>query len=272
MARGWAGYSGDRAREIEVDVYGRNVGVLGFVADECSFDMEVSGLTNRISDVRGSLYGGTFSGFVEFVLPEGTRTNTGYHLNGKMEDVALSKIVEVLTTKDEVEYRSKVSGNVDIKGLAGEGNAVTALGEGYVSMEEGRIFAFPLFGGLTDVMTKVIPGLDFVLKQTDAKADFVINNGRAESKEILIEGDVLSLNARGSYYFNKDLDFKVQIRLMKKKTFFGKIVQLVIRPVSSLFEFRLAGTLDEPKWYPRNFSKDLLKKLGLSKRDGTGRK
>jgi hypothetical protein len=33
--------------------------------------------------------------------------------------------------------------------------------------------------------------------------------------------------------------------------------------LSWLFEFRLRGTIDNPEWYPVNFSRDLLERVGL---------
>jgi hypothetical protein len=34
-------------------------------------------------------------------------------------------------------------------------------------------------------------------------------------------------------------------------------------PISKLFEFKLAGTVSEPQWYPVNFSSDLLERIGI---------
>ena len=37
----------------------------------------------------------------------------------------------------------------------------------------------------------------------------------------------------------------------------------VLDTQQALFEFRLRGTVQDPRWYPENFSTDLLEKLGL---------
>ena len=95
--------------------------------------------------------------------------------------------------------------------------------------------------------------------------------GKVITKEAVIEGDVFGMTGRGWYDIDKTLDFKIQIRLLKGKTFVGKAMHKILAPLSWLLECRLTGTLDEPEWYIRNFSKDLLKKLGLSDTDGTGK-
>ena len=52
---------------------------------------------------------------------------------------------------------------------------------------------------------------------------------------------------------------------MKEHMLVAKLIDIVTYPISKLFEFRLTGTIKDPHWYPINFSKDLLEKLGLEK-------
>ena len=52
---------------------------------------------------------------------------------------------------------------------------------------------------------------------------------------------------------------------MKSDPFFAKIVRFVTWPITKLLEFRLEGTLAEPRWYAVNFSRELLEKLRLKK-------
>ena len=53
---------------------------------------------------------------------------------------------------------------------------------------------------------------------------------------------------------------------MKEHSLVSKLVRVLTYPISKLFEFRLRGPLDDPKWYPVNFSLDLLERIGLRKR------
>jgi hypothetical protein len=125
------------------------------------------------------------------------------------------------------------------------------------------VFLFPLFGGLSRYLAGIVPGLDFVLRQTDLKTDFTIADGVVRMDRVLIEGDVFSLLGKGHYDLRDELDFDVQVALMKEHTLVAKVLRALTYPISKLFEFRLRGSLDDPRWYPVNFSTDLLERLGL---------
>jgi hypothetical protein len=168
-------------------------------------------------------------------------------------------------TKEKKEYSGQLSGHVTITGSVGKTDLRTLKGEGALKIREGRVFMMPVFGGLSTTMTKIVPGLDFVLRQSDATTEFVIGDGKIHTDKILIEGDVLSFNGHGDYHLNGKLDFNAQIKLMKEHTLVAKLIAILTYPISKLFEFRLHGTVAEPQWYPVNFSRDLLEKLGLEK-------
>jgi|GEM_PF-1275123 len=232
--------------------------------ENCTFKLAAHGPTNRCYDIRATFCGGEARGVFEFVIPHGETTNTPYRLEGSLSSVDFERLASELTKQPQKEYRGILSGRFSVTGLLEDATNVALRGNGSVRIKDGRVFMLPLFGGLSRTLARIIPGLDFVLRQTDAKADFVIADGRAYSDRILIEGDVLSLKGRGAYSFDGRLDFDVQVQLMKEQTLVAKILNTLTYPISKLFEFRLRGTLDSPDWYPVNFSSDLLKRLGLT--------
>ena len=257
-AKGIVDYQDFALMDIEASVESKGLGIHKYVTDECVFTMDISGLTNTFSDIHGKIYGGKFTGSAQFVLPSGVTTNTSYMVEGEINNAELEKLVVAMMKepKQGQDYCGKLSGRVRVEGFMGKDNGrTTAQGEGYVSIEDSRVFTLPLFGGFTHTMTKIIPGLDFILNQTNAKGEFKINDDKIYTGEFQIEGDVFSVNGRGDYYFNKNLDFKVQFKLLKEKTMGGKIVQFIIAPLSKILEFRLVGSLDKPSWYLRTFSR-----------------
>ncbi len=154
-----------------------------------------------------------------------------------------------------------------IEGMTGKDTIGSLKGHGALRISDGRVFMMPVFGGLSEFMTKIIPGLDLVLKQSDLKTKFVIDKGYIITDKVAVEGDVLSLKAYGSYMLKGDLDFDVQVKLLKEHTFGGKVVRFITYPISKLFEFSLKGSLTDPHWYPENFSLDLLEKIGFGKKE-----
>ncbi len=251
--------------EFEADVSGEGIGAGPLVSDTCNFTMNMDGLTNRISDLRGKLYKGDFSGSAVLTLPYGELTNVSYYVIARLDGANFAAIARDFSREKNQDYEGRFSADVEVEGLFG--HPLSALGFGSVNVKNGRVFMLPVFGGFSRIMTKIIPGLNFVLRQTDAKADFVVNEGKVHSDEIQIEGDILSLSGNGDYYFSKSLDFNAQVKLLKAHTVGGKVVRAITYPISKLFEFRLRGTVDDSSWYPVNFSSDILEKIGLKKAD-----
>jgi len=267
-ARGVAGTKDISKTDFVGSVQARGLGSGRFTTDECAFSVRMIGATNTLSNIRGRIYDGTFSGQAMLVAPHGTRTNTEYAVEANMADVDFEKLAGVLTGDADKEYDGTFHGYLALRGMAGEGNGHTAKGNGHLGIENGHVYMLPVFGGLQEYMTKIIPGLDFVLSQSDAKATFEIADSRVHSEDVRIKGDIISLSGKGDYGFNHQLDYDAQIRLLKSHTIGGRILKPIFYPLSKLFEFRLRGTLDEPNWRLTNFSGDLLEKLGLRKATG----
>ena len=164
----------------------------------------------------------------------------------------------------------KFSTRINLNGPLSTNHSQLVQGDVYLKIRDGRVFLLPIFGGLSQYMAKIVPGLDFVLRQGDARADFVVGGGMMSSDNVAIEGDVLSMKGKGHYHLNQDLDYTVQLKLMKSHPLVGKLLRVITWPISKLFEFRLQGTVSEPEWYPINFSSELLERLGLGKRKRNG--
>ena len=129
----------------------------------------------------------------------------------------------------------------------------------------------PILGDLSNTLVKIIPGLDFLHSRTDLIAPLEIGDRKIKTDNTLSEGNVLSLQAKGTYDFDQDIDFKVKIRLMKSHTVVGKGLNFILLPVSQLLEFKLEGTADEPTWRPVYLPKELTTLLSDDP-DGTSSK
>jgi hypothetical protein len=117
-----------------------------------------------------------------------------------------------------------------------------------------------LFMGLTDLMAEKIPGVDKIVDQTSASADFNIVNGVLHSDNIRIEGKLFSIKMSGSYDAVRDnLDFNVQVHLFKQDSIVGKLLRPLTWAFSELLlDFRLTGPLEDPKWSYRNIVKKVI--------------
>ena len=139
-------------------------------------------------------------------------------------------------------------------------------------MKNGRLFRIPLFGGLTQSLADTIPGVDFVLRQTDVRMPFEMRGDTLISDDVNIEGDLLSLKAAGRATLAGALDFRVQVKPLKGRTVAGAAARVLTYPVSKLFEFRLQGTVQKPQWAPASLPLEARPKPEPTAPDSPGRR
>jgi hypothetical protein len=247
------------------------IGVEGAMIRDCSFHMTMEGRTNYCTDIRGTLFGGSLVGSVNVVTPVAPATDIVYSATGRLARADFERCVNEWTGTTTNQYSGIMSCAFDVRGVANDPGFKRLAGRADVHIKDGRVFMLPVFGGLSRYLARIIPGLDVVMRQTAAQTAFTIGDGKASTEKVMIEGDVLSLGGQGSFAFNGALDFDVQIHLMKEHTLVAKLLRVITWPISKLLEFRLRGTLDEPRWYLVHFSSDLLEKIGLSSSDAVER-
>lgn len=262
-ARGTADFRGMTNTLFTGKVACGGIGIDMLPVRDCSFDLAMEGSTCRCENVTGTLYGGNLAQTVEIRFPCGSFTDTVYKASGTLARADFETCVRELVKEKTREFRGTLSGTFDLTGYLDDPGLRRLTGTGSVRIKDGRVFMLPVFGGLSKYLTRMIPGLGVLIGQSEVKTSFTLADGKAATEKILIEGDVLSLSGRGSYGFDGALDFDVQVRLMKEHELVAKLLRVLTYPISRLFEFRLCGQLSDPKWYPINFSTDLLERIGL---------
>lgn len=247
------------------DVWGEGealrMGIEGFTADRCSFSLRRSGREMIVTNLNADILGGSILGWAHF-FPEAGSTGTHFRVNGTLTGVDFGGLSEALvgTPLKSDGNNGRAWGELDVSGQ--RGNKASVNGRGAFRVSQGQVLRLSLFGGLLDRLAENVPGVDYiwrqtsdyVLRQTDAYGDFTIEKGRASTDDIRIEGDVLSVKADGSYRLDtSDLDFDVELRFLKHKTFVGGVLQWVMLPITKMFRFRLRGQLADPQWSSVNF-------------------
>ena len=252
-ARGTVSLTDARQCRVDATIRARNFGFPGFVAEECDFGYHRLGTTTRLDNFFARILDGAVTGSV--TLAEGP-TGTTVRVEGRMEDADFRRVLETVgpSFRPPKELTGRISGDLSLEGIWGKGQERTLNGHCSFHIRNGTLFDLPVFGGMSETLVGVVPGLDFVLRQTDAQGVFTIRDGFARSEDLRIEGDVLSLKADGGYdLLTRALDFDVELRFLKKKTWIGEILQTVLLPVTKLFRVRIQGTPDKAKWRSVNF-------------------
>ncbi len=184
-----------------------------------------------------------------------------FTLDADCRGASVEELAELFTF-DLGERNGTVDGEVSLSGAIGTNVVETLNGKGSVRVTDGKLAQMKLFAGLTEILADTVPGVSYLVNQSQASADFTFENGVFKSENVLIEGGLISISGRGTYDCVADaLDFTVYVRLFKKNSFVGKLVQPLTAPIAwTLLEFKLTGPLDEPVWRRTTFSEMLFKR------------
>ena len=171
------------------------------------------------------------------------RTKVNYE-NGSLEELA------DFFAFDLGERDGRVNGWCELEGPATTNCAARLNGRGHIDISDGHLAQMKMFAGLTSLLADKVPGVGFLVNQSQASADFTITNGVFRSENVYIEGGVVSIKGWGAYDIAKDdMNFTVRVQFLKKESLMGKIIHPVTFPFTKLLlEFRATGPIDAPKW------------------------
>ena len=196
------------------------------------------GKTGGQIDARARL---DFAGFDE--------TRAMAHVEMDYREGSLEELADTLEF-DLGERRGRVDANYSVD-FPMTTNSVRGLnGTGSLKVTDGMLAQMKLFAGLTKLVAEKVPGVAFLVNQSQASADFTIENGVFKSDNVRIEGGFISIKAAGAYDIADDnLDFTVRVQFLKSDTMMGQILHPITWPFTKLLlEFKAKGPLDDPDW------------------------
>ncbi len=223
--------------------------ILNFEAHEVTADFTLAGYQARFSNVRGtSPSGGVITGEVTFDFPDYAATATVFNAALDMRNVALEEISQAFNVTND--RAGQVSGKLQLGAPLHERTIENLSGGGRVTIRNGVIHRMKIFAGLTDYLTRTIPGIASIVDQSSGSMDFAIRDGVLHTDNLLLEGNIFSIAGKGTYNFATDkLDFTVRVNIFKQKTIAGRISRLITLPFTRLLlEFKVFGELENPDW------------------------
>jgi hypothetical protein len=144
----------------------------------------------------------------------------------------------------------KVSGVVEFDGPLTTALVSRVNGKVSVSLRDGHLARLKLFAGLTDYLAKNIPGISSLVDQSNAEMEGSISNGVIRASKILVSGDVFTITGSGTYSMPEDkLDITARVRIFKNNSIIGRLANPITWTFSKLLmEFKVYGSIDDPKW------------------------
>jgi hypothetical protein len=118
-------------------------------------------------------------------------------------------------------------------------------GRGKVEVSNGNVFAIPVFGPLSGILNRIVPGSGYSIAH-EATANFKIENGIIHTDDFDAAGALFNMLGHGDIHFLDDkLDFSVRLNM--------KGPGVVLTPMYKLFEYAGTGSLKKPDWHPKVF-------------------
>ncbi|HEY5912420.1 MAG TPA: AsmA-like C-terminal region-containing protein [Verrucomicrobiae bacterium] len=205
-----------------------------------------AGLRLFLQDMRMDLYDGKAAGSAEFsFLPP--KQGTDFKFTLTTTNTLLHELMTDLSPGTN-HLEGWVSGSVTIT-QANTKSWTTVFGYGNAELRDGLLWDIPIFGIFSPVLNGIAPGLGN-FRAGEGTSTFTITDGVIHSTDLEIRSAAVRLRYRGTVDFESRLKARVEAELLRDVWLVGPIVSTVLWPVTKMFEYRVTGTLSDPKLDP----------------------
>jgi hypothetical protein len=211
-----------------------------FIADRAQATLVFTNNTMQINDFDADFYSGKLRGHAVFVFSD---TDPSYNFEFSVERADVHTLLGA-TEDRESAVTGLLTGQATI---SGHGIDMVALGgKGQLSVTDGVLWQAPIFGIFSEVLGKT--------KATRAQASFTIANQAVSTEDMQIAAGAFTAQSRGQLGFDGKLDFRVEAQFLRAWPGIGWISPLI----GKLLEYKVGGTIGDPKYRPVNLPKELL--------------
>jgi hypothetical protein len=201
-----------------------------------------------LDNVRADLYGGKATGSARFDF----RPEQGNDF--QFEVTATNASLRALISdwgKRTNNLEGKLSGTIIINS-ANSGDWRTWQGGGDVQLRDGLLWDIPIFGVFSPILNGIFPGLGNS-RVTAGTGNYSVTNGVIRSEDLEFRSTMMRLDYHGTADLQGQVDARVEAELLRDAWVVGPLISTVFWPVTKLFEYRVSGTLNEPKTEPLYF-------------------
>lgn len=210
----------------------------------------------RLNVEEADLYGGKLAGSAQFDFRPDRCAQfrfdarfTNLNLQLLIQDVSprTNRLEGVLTGRLQIDYADTL-------------NWASWVGTGRVHLQDGYVWELPLFSVFSPVLDAVVPGLGNS-RFTDGATEFTITNGLISFSRLELRAPLLRMKLRGSVDFHERVDARVEAELLRETWLIGQLLSTALSPLPKIFEYKLSGTLTDPRAEPVYLPKLLLAPL-----------
>ncbi|MGZ5552092.1 MAG: hypothetical protein ACXWHF_00490, partial [Chthoniobacterales bacterium] len=192
----------------------------------------------QLIGIDGTLFGGTARGDADIFLGE---SNEHYKANIAVDRINFPRLTDLYF--DYKTSQGELAGSYNFEGVGDDTRKMR--GSGSIRVSNGDVFAIPVFGPLSGLLSAIIPRAGYSIAH-QATASFQVKDGIISTDDFKVSGKLFGMRGHGLLYFIDDkLDFDIRIDASGPG--------VLLTPMYSLFEYKGDGKLSKPHWHPKNF-------------------
>lgn len=209
--------------------------------------------TLTITNVQADFYGGTGRGWGRFIFPEEPGALFTFSVNTTNTNLRL-------LMADLSAQTNNLDGWFNLELVVTDANTEDLHswnGFGHVQLRDGLIWDIPIFGVLSKPLDVIVPGFGHS-RVAKASANFGIADSVIRSDDLEMRAPTMRLQYRGTADFDGNVKARVTAEPLRDTPILGPIMKVALWPVAKLFEYKITGTLAEPKLAPVYIPKILM--------------
>jgi hypothetical protein len=233
------------ATDLHFDISGRNFRYSRLLAETASGQVLWTAKTTTLTNVQADLYVGSLKGWC--VFDDKPQVGTLFHGGVTVAGIELPLVVRGWSTTTN-NVQGVLNGSMTLTD-GNTANIKTWNSYGALSVSNALLWDFRLFGIFSPILNALIPGFGN-LRAYQGSMDFVTTNGMVATGNLEIRCTDFRLLYRGTLNTEKQLDAKVKAELLRDTPLVGRIISFFTSPLTTLVEYKIGGTLDEPTREP----------------------
>ena len=198
-----------------------------------------------LNEIVAQLHGGQGSGDAKFEIA--TNGQSRFQFRTEWSDIDLRSLMKDLSTKSN-NLEGIVRGTLQITS-ASSANPKSWNGRGVAEIKDGLIWDFPMFGVFSPILNAFIPGLGNS-RARDGNASFIITNSVIHTTDLEINASTMRMRFTGTIDFDRRIDGRMEAELLRNVPGIGIVISKILWPVTKIFEYKITGTLEQPKTEP----------------------
>lgn len=212
-------------------------------------------VTNRlvITNLAGAFHGGGIQGGLNFDFVARHSADFGFSL--AFTNASLPGFIADVTGKTN-KLEGLVAGSVTVTN-ANTTNWLSWQGFGEVQLNDGLLWDIPIFGLFSPVLNAINKDLGSS-RAKDAKGTFLLTNSVIYTKDLEIHSPPARLHYDGTVDFAGHVNALVEAEMFRDTFLIGPIISILATPMTKIFEYKVTGSLGNPKSEPRYILPKLL--------------